>query len=57
MITFLKEHKFQTHLIAFTLMVLASIGLYFAANAGVTGLIWALLGVFALANLLAILVR
>ncbi|MBU0511915.1 MAG: hypothetical protein KJ638_09480 [Chloroflexi bacterium] len=53
----LRAHKFQAHLTAFLLMVIPSVGLYFAANAGVTALIWGLLGVFALGNLLAMVVK
>jgi len=57
MLTWLRKNKFQSHLMAFALMILASIGMYFAANAGATGLIWVLLGVFGLGNLLAMLVK
>lgn len=57
MINWIKNHKFETHLTAFLLMVIPSVGLYFAANAGVTALIWGLLGVFAFGNLLAIVVK
>jgi len=57
MIPWLRKHKFESHLTSFILMVAASIGLYFAANAGATPLIWVFLGVFALANLLAMVVK
>jgi hypothetical protein len=38
-------------------MIGASIGLYFAANSGKAAVIWALIGVFAVANLLAMVVK
>ena len=57
MIYWLRTHKFEAHLISFTLMILASIGLYVAANPGMTVLIWILTGVFVLANLLAMVIK
>jgi hypothetical protein len=53
----LKKNTFNIHLIAFLLMVLPSIGLYFSVLAGSVGLTWALLGVVGLANLLILLVN
>ena len=32
MINWLLEHKFESHLVAFTLMLFASIGLYFSVD-------------------------
>jgi hypothetical protein len=57
MINWLRTHKFEAHLTAFILMVLASIGMYVAANTGATGLIWVAVGVFIVANLGALFVR
>lgn len=57
MINWIKNHKFETYLAAFLLMVIPSVGLYFAANAEIAALIWGLLGVFALGNLLAMVVQ
>jgi len=53
----LREHKFEAHLAAFLLMIIPSGGLYFAAQGGTTGVIWALLGLFVLANLFAIVLK
>jgi hypothetical protein len=57
MINWLQKHKFTAHLTVFMLMMLASAGLYMAANSDQTNLIWALLGLFFLANLVAMAVR
>jgi hypothetical protein len=57
MLAWLKQHKFEAHLAAFLLMVLTSIGLYTASSAGLTFLIWVLLGGFALANGLAMVLK
>ena len=57
MIYWLHKHKFEAHLTSFTLMMLASIGLYFATNSGMAVLIWILLSVFVLANFLAMVIK
>jgi hypothetical protein len=57
MLSFLRTHKFEAHLTAFALMVLTSIGMYLVIDHGSPSLIWALLGGFILANLLAIIVK
>jgi len=57
MLSFLRTHKFEAHLTAFALMVLTSIGMYLVIDQGSPSLIWALLGGFILANLLAIIVK
>lgn len=54
---FLQKHTYEIHTLAFVLMVLASLGLYFAAGASSAAWIWALLGVFGLANLLVLFVK
>ncbi len=56
-LNWLSEHKFQAHLTAFLLIALPSILLYFAAQQNTPGWTWALLGLIALGNLLAICVR
>ena len=57
MINWLHEHKFIAHLGTFTLMILASIGMYITTVTGVPGLVWPLLGVFILANFIAMAVK
>jgi hypothetical protein len=57
MTNWLQKHKFTAHLTAFMLMMLASAGLYMATNTDRTSLIWALLGLFFLANLAAMAIR
>jgi len=57
MINWFRKHKFEVHLTSFTLMILASIGMYNTINISQTGLTWFLLGVFVLANGLAMLVK
>lgn len=57
MLSFLRTHKFEAHLTAFVLMVLASIGMVLVIDRGSPGLIWILLGGFVLANVVAILVK
>lgn len=56
-LNWLSDHKFQMHLLAFFLMTLPPLALYFAALAGATGWIWGLIGVVLTGNLLAILTR
>lgn len=57
MLNWLRRHKFETHLFSFTLMVLASIGLYATVNTNPAGWTWAFLAVFMVANLAAMLVK
>jgi hypothetical protein len=57
MLTWLRRHKFETHLFSFTLMILASIGLYATLNADLAGWIWVFLSGFIVANLAAMLVK
>jgi hypothetical protein len=53
----LKKHTFRIHTAAFLLMVLPSIGLYFAVSAGSIPAVWVLIGMFVLANLMILLVN
>ncbi len=57
MIQWIRTHKFEAHLISFALMILASIGLYYAINTDMAVLIWILVSLFALANLLAMVIK
>jgi len=53
----LAKNKFEVHLLAFLLMVLPPIPLYYAAQREAPGLIWALLAFVICGNLLALLSR
>lgn len=53
----LKEHIYETHVLAFFLMVLPPVGLYFTAQAGALALTWPLLGVVVLGNILVLFVK
>jgi uncharacterized membrane protein len=53
----MNTHKFETHAIIFGLMILSSVGLYWAAQAAQAGWLWGLLGVFVAANASALLVK
>jgi len=53
----LTKNKFEVHLVAFLLMLLPTIPLYYAAQSGALGLIWALLVLVICGNLLALLSR
>jgi hypothetical protein len=53
----LQTHKFEAHVIAFGLMVLPPIPLYFAARQGATTWIWLLLIPVILGNLLVLAVK
>ena len=57
MISFLRTHKFEAHLLSFSLMVLTSIGMYLVITHYSASQIWVLLGGFVLANFLAIIVK
>jgi hypothetical protein len=52
----LKEFKFQLHLGALLLMLIPPIPMYFAAQAGASGLVWLLVAIVVLGNLLVIIV-
>jgi len=57
MINYLHKHKFLAHLTAFTLMVLASVGMLFTISRGNSGIIWGLAALFAVGNVLAALTK
>lgn len=48
-----EQHKFIVHLVAFLLISLPSVGLYFAAEQGAFVAVYTLLGLVVLGNLLA----
>lgn len=52
---FIKQRRFQIHILAFLLMILPPVVMYFAAQQGASGAIWALLALVVLGNLLALL--
>ncbi|MBC8508041.1 MAG: hypothetical protein ISR58_08825 [Anaerolineales bacterium] len=53
----IREHKFESHLTAFLLMVIPSAVLYFTLQTKSVGSIWALLGVVIVGNLLAMIIK
>lgn len=53
MISWIRNHKFESHLTAFLLMVIPSILFYFLG----VGLVWPLLGIFVLGNILAMVIK
>ena len=57
MIQWIKAHKFESHLIAFTLMILSSIGLYLAVEGEQNWVILLLISIFACGNLIAVIVK
>jgi len=57
LLNWLRTHKFNAHLIVFALLFIPPIPLYFAAQYGAVGWIWALLSVGVLGNILILLVR
>lgn len=53
----LRKNKFQAHSVAFGLMILASVGMIFTLRSEANALSWVLIGLFAAANGLALLIR
>ncbi len=53
----LQKYTFNIHTLAFLLMMLSSLGLYFAAQADAIGWIWSLIALFAACNGLVALVK
>ena len=53
----LSDRKYRVHQIAFALIVLPSILMYFAAQQNASGWIWFLLGFIVFGNLLALITR
>ncbi len=52
----LSEHQFKLHLVAFLMMVLPPVPMYYAAEQGADAMLGIFLGVIVLANLLVLLV-
>ncbi len=52
-----KKKTFRYHTLAFLLMMLPPIPLYFAAQVSAVGWIWALLGLVIAGNLLALVIK
>lgn len=50
----LRENKFRLHLTALLLMLIPPIPMYFAAQGGMTVLVWFLVGIVLIGNLLVI---
>jgi hypothetical protein len=57
LIKWLRTHKFKVHLVAFLLMILSPIPMYYAAQAGESTTIAVLLGIVIIGNVLVILVK
>lgn len=53
----LRKNPFAIHTIAFFLMVISPMFLYFAARGGTNGWIWVLLGIFVAGNILVLLTK
>jgi 4-amino-4-deoxy-L-arabinose transferase-like glycosyltransferase len=56
-VDWLNKHTYEIHSLAFGMMVLASVGLYLAAQAGSTSWIWGLIALVGLSNILVIIVK
>lgn len=52
----LGRNKFELHLIAFLMMVISPVGMYFAAQGNASAWICILIGVVVVANLLVVMV-
>jgi len=53
----LEEHTYPIHTLAFLVMILASLGLYLAAQSGSIPWMWTLIGLFAISNGLLLVVK
>lgn len=56
-LTWLHTHRYLAHLVAFLLLMLPPLPMYYFAQRGATVWVWFLLGVIVLGNLLALLTR
>lgn len=54
---FLSKNTYRVHLVAFFLMIITPVLLYFAALQGISLWVWLLVGLVALANFLVLIVR
>ena len=57
MFDWLSKRKFQAHLTAFLLMVISSFGMILFMQVDSTPFIWLLIAIFAMANILATLIK
>jgi len=57
MLEWFSKNKFQAHLLAFTLMVLTSVGMIFALRREAYLLTWLMIAIFAIANVLTLFVK
>jgi hypothetical protein len=57
MLEWFRKNKFQAHLLAFTLMVLTSVGMVLTLRNEADTLTWLMITIFAAANVLAILIK
>ncbi len=57
MLDWLRKNKFQAHLAAFLLMVLASVGMIFSLQQNSTNATWLMVAIFAAANILAVFIK
>ncbi len=53
----IREHKFESHLASFLLMVVPAALLYFTTQGEAAGPIWVLVGIFIAGNLLAMITK
>jgi len=57
LLKWLKLHTYEAHLLAFLLMTLSPVLLYYSARQGLAGLTWGLLATVIIGNLIALWVR
>ena len=57
MLDWLTTHKFQAHLAAFLLMVIASVGMIFSMQQDGSIFAWLMVAIFVVANILAIFIK
>jgi hypothetical protein len=55
--SWLQRHTYSIHTLAFLVMILASLGLYLAAQSGSMPWMWTLIGLFAVSNGLLLVVK
>lgn len=54
LLKWLRKHVYEAHLLAFFLMIMSSISLYYSAGLGLEVLSWGLLTMVVLGNLIAL---
>jgi hypothetical protein len=53
-LNWLQTNRYSAHLVAFFLMILPPLPMYYCAQRGATGWVWALLGIVILGNVIAL---